>query len=164
MTADYFAVFDLPRSFDLNLPDLEKRYFAAQRRVHPDRLVGKSAAERQQAIAQSMLVNEAYETLKDPLKRARHMLALAGMTDLAKPSQELLMEIMTLREALAETDILKDIERFDRQNEEDKRATLDALLQAFAGSDILKAAELAMRFSYLGKLADEIRIRRKAVT
>ena len=162
MTADYFAVFSLPRNFNLDSAALEKRYFEAQRQFHPDRLVGKSPAERQQAIAQSMLVNEAYQTLKSTLARARHLLALEGISpDSIKPSQKLLMEIMESREALAEAQDAATIQKLAKQNEEAEEDTVVALARAFASPDLNAAAELAMRLSYLVKIGEEIRGRAK---
>ncbi len=163
MTADFFAVLDIPRSFNLNLTHLEQQYFAAQRRFHPDRLIGKTAMERQQAISQSMLANEAYDTLKSSLKRAQHLLALEGIAgDSVKPSQALLMEIMELRESLAEAATLQEIEELAHRNDAAKAEALSLLSRAFSAADNHTAAETTMRLSYLMKLEDEVRIRRKA--
>lgn len=160
MTADFFAALGLARTFQVDLTELEKRYFEAQRRFHPDRLVGKSPAERQHAISQSMLANEAYETLKEPLKRARHLLLLAGLvTDSVKPSQALLIEIMETREALADADSASR-ESLAQQNARAKEEVLTSLGHAFANSDSTQAAELTMRLSYLVKIEDEIRVKR----
>jgi molecular chaperone HscB len=165
MTQNYFFVFDLPLSFDVNPGELEKSYFSEQRRFHPDRLTGKSPAERQQAITQSMLVNEAYETLKSPLKRALHLLALHGMTqDSLKPSQELLMEIMELREALSEIHTPIALDTFAQKNEDIKRDTLAKMAEAFSTPDLQAAADAATRLSYLIKIDDEIRLRKKMVS
>jgi len=161
---DFFSLFDLPRSFDSDLASLEKAYFAAQREYHPDRLIGKLAEERQYAISRSMLINEAYEALKSPLGRARHLLALEGIDlQAVKPAPTLLLEIMELRETLAEAQTKDAIERLVMQQQDAYGSTLDALKKAFANSAADEAAQLTMRLSYLEKLGEEIRVRAKSI-
>jgi molecular chaperone HscB len=168
MTQNYFAVFNLAPSFDLDLAALEKSYFTAQRQFHPDRMVGKDAAQRQQSILQSMLVNEAYDALKSPLSRAQHLLALQNIfvgseKDSVKPSHELLMNIMESREALSEATTVKTIEALEADNSKHKTAIIAELSAAFTASDYLQAAQLTIELGYLLKLDDEIRIKKKGL-
>src|ERR1700753_1284067 len=117
---DYFSAFALQPAFDIDLADLEKRYFLAQREFHPDRMVGKSAQARTMAISRSMTLNSAYETLKLPLKRAYYLLSLQGITpDSIKPSQALLVETMEMREQLVEAASKASLEALKTRNEED---------------------------------------------
>lgn len=161
---NYFFLFELQQAFDIDLSALEKKYFSAQMRFHPDRLIGKSAIERQQSIHQSMIINEAYETLKTPLKRALHMLQLEGITqDSIKASQDLLMEIMELREKLADAGTQTQLQAISSQTVAATERTKTALSEAFSRADNAAAAQLAMRLSYLLKLAEEIRIKKKAL-
>ena len=100
---NFFEIFSLPPAFSLDLTALESAYFKAQRQFHPDRFVGKSPEEKLAALQKSMDINQAYETLKNPLKRAQYLLFLQGIIigtekDTIKPSPNLLMEIMELRE------------------------------------------------------------------
>jgi molecular chaperone HscB len=105
---NYFVLLGLPESFDIHLSELERVYFAKQRDFHPDRQIGKNDAEKQKAIFASMDINTAYQALKDPLKRAQHLLDLQGIwvnsegKDTVKPTPELLMEMMILREEVSE--------------------------------------------------------------
>ncbi|MDE3060186.1 MAG: Fe-S protein assembly co-chaperone HscB [Pseudomonadota bacterium] len=99
----YFTLLNLPPTFDLDLSALESAYFTAQRQYHPDRFVGKPPSERTAALQHSADINKAYDTLKDPLKRAQYLLHLQGIAvgteaDSVKPSQEILVEAMELRE------------------------------------------------------------------
>jgi len=161
----FFSMLGLAPTFDIDPADLERRYFALQRQFHPDRFIGKPDALRQQAIRQSMLANEAYETLKSPLRRARYLLAIAAMPpDGVTPSQALLTEIMELREALAEAASPEELNGFIAGNIQEVQKTLGLLLQAFDTKDLAAAAELTMRLSYLTKLEDEIRVRRRVVS
>jgi Fe-S protein assembly co-chaperone HscB len=107
---NFFDWLGIETSFSLDESDLRKRYLAAQRESHPDRFIGKSDKERTVAVQRSMDMTLAYETLKSPLLRAQHLLDIHGFKvnteghDTIKPSPELLMEMMELREQLAEAD------------------------------------------------------------
>jgi len=162
---DYFSLLGLPPVFDIDPADLEKRYFSVQRAVHPDSVAGKSAHERTLAISRSMQVNAAYETLKSPLKRAQYLLELNGIkTDSVKPSQMLLLEMMELRERLAETQQINEIEKLEAQNLQDRQNLITKISQTFRGNRIILAGELAMHLSYLSKISEEIRVRKKSMT
>ena len=161
---DYFALFGLSRDFNIDISDLEKRYFLIQRELHPDRLIGKSAQERTLAISRSMTVNSAYETLKSPLKRAWHMLAWEGIAqDSVKPSQDLLMETMQLREELAEAETEAALNGLETENTRGRERIIQELAVAFADKDYPRAAQTATHFSYLGKALEEIKAKKKII-
>jgi molecular chaperone HscB len=76
--ADHFAVFALPRRLTIDLADLEQRYYALSRRLHPDRFHDRPPAEQAASLRMTALVNRAYRTLKDPVQRALYWLELHG--------------------------------------------------------------------------------------
>ena len=76
--ADLFAVLGLPRRLAIDTADLERRYHAASRAVHPDRHQTASTHERELSLAASAAVNRAYRTLKDPVARGRYWLEVHG--------------------------------------------------------------------------------------
>jgi molecular chaperone HscB len=104
---DHFALLGQPRGFDLNLPALEQAYVTGQQAVHPDRLVGRSARERAYAASHSANLNDAWKTLRDPLRRALYLCQLLGI-DLGSSdgrfadAPHLLQENMELHEAFME--------------------------------------------------------------
>ncbi len=103
LPAEYFRFFDLPDHLNIDLADLEKRYYALSRKWHPDRYARKSEAERNEAEQNTALLNDAYRTLKDPVKRAEYVLAengLAAAHQSAPP--DLLEEVFELNMALEE--------------------------------------------------------------
>lgn len=159
--ADYFTVLGLKPAFPLNLNTLEEHYIAAQREAHPDRHVGKPEAERLALIQRSMLVNDAYETLKNPLSRAEHLLEMQGIfvnseDDTVKPEPALLMEVMELREQLQ--DASNDREVLRHLLDDIKKAMQDCsdgMEEAFGAADYPYAAKLTMRLQYLGKALEE---------
>ncbi len=76
--SDYFGVFSLPRRLTIDLADLEQRYYALSRRLHPDLFSDRPPAERTASLKLSALVNRAYKTLRDPVERALYWLELNG--------------------------------------------------------------------------------------
>ena len=76
---NYFTQFSLPLHLQIDLPALEKSFYALSRRLHPDRFAARPAAEQAAALAESSRLNDAYRTLKDPIARTEYLLALEGV-------------------------------------------------------------------------------------
>ena len=104
--SDYYELFGIPRGLSLSLDDLQKRFYELSRQLHPDRFMQKPEAERQRALDMSSALNDAYRTLKDPIKRAQYLLALEGFDVGEQRSKdvppELLEEVFELNMALEE--------------------------------------------------------------
>jgi molecular chaperone HscB len=156
---NYFELLGLAPGFELNLKTLEQTYFAAQRATHPDRFVGKGEAERVAAIARSQLVNDAYETLKNPLTRAEHLLEMQGLDPLADDAPvapEILAEMMDLRERIFDNGsngavlaaMVTEIKALAGVNEKE-------LAEAFAQAHYARALHETIRLQYLGKAMEE---------
>lgn len=77
--ADYFEVFSLPRRLSLDLKKLEKDFYRLSRKLHPDLYAQSSADEQEWSLANTSLLNDAYRTLKDPIKRTEYLLKLEGV-------------------------------------------------------------------------------------
>ena len=103
---DDFELFGIPRSLNLSLDALQQRYYELSRQLHPDRFMQKPEAERQRALDMSSALNDAYRTLKDPVKRAQYLLGLEGFDIGEQRSKdvppELLEEVFELNMALEE--------------------------------------------------------------
>src|SRR4051812_3359126 len=78
MSKDYFEFLELPRNLAIDPKELEKRFYALSRQLHPDLHSRKSPAERDQAEEATAILNDAYRTLRDPVKRAEYLLKLEG--------------------------------------------------------------------------------------
>jgi len=76
--SDYFAVFSIPRRPTIDLSDLEQRYYAVSRALHPDLFHDRPPAEQAASLRMTALVNRAYKTLKDPVARGLYWLELHG--------------------------------------------------------------------------------------
>jgi molecular chaperone HscB len=75
---DYFSVFGLVPRLNVDLPALEREFHALSRKVHPDRFARAGENEREWSLADTALLNDAYRTLKDPLRRTEYLLKLEG--------------------------------------------------------------------------------------
>ena len=165
---DAFARLGMPRAYDIDEAGLQRRYFDLQRRLHPDRFGAKSSRERALSQQQAAALNQAYETLKDPLDRAAELLRLAGRAvrfagQGTVDDPELLMEAMEMREALAAAATAEEAANVHARAEADVAAARADLASAFASSDLDQVERAALRLRYLDKLAEEARQRRRAL-
>jgi len=162
---DHFTRLGLPQSYDIDLELLEKQYFGFQRRLHPDRFATRTPKERALSQRQATALNEAYNTLKDPLARAAYLLKLKGRTvdiDNAATVKDpaLLMEAMEMREALAEAASVEQVAELAARAEADAQDCRHGLSSAFGKDDLDLAGGLITRLKYLTKLAEEARARK----
>ncbi len=82
LNQNHFELFGLPARFGIDAAALEARYHELQREVHPDRFAAAPEAERRVSMQLATRVNEAYQTLKSPLRRAVYILQLRGVDPL----------------------------------------------------------------------------------
>ncbi|MBS1815301.1 MAG: Fe-S protein assembly co-chaperone HscB [Acidobacteria bacterium] len=75
----YFEIFHLPPKLGLDTAALEKQFYKLSREYHPDRFASKSVEEQNKATEMSSLLNDAYRTLKDPIRRTEYLLELEGI-------------------------------------------------------------------------------------
>lgn len=160
----YFQLFELAQTFHLDASALEQRYRALQMTVHPDKSAHLSDAEQRVAMQQATWVNEAYQTLRNPLRRARYVLQLHGVdtqeeTNTAMPVDFLLAQ-MDRREAVMEARQNRDVTALGEL--ETRMQTDTGALQAQlavridAEKNYAAAAELVRKLRFMEKLAEEI--------
>jgi molecular chaperone HscB len=104
-TEDYYSLFDLPREFGLDLPELERRFRDRSRQLHPDRFAKAEPKERRLSLERATRLNDAHRALKDWRLRAAYLLKLAGQDVFGEGrtfnDPEFLEEQLEWREALA---------------------------------------------------------------
>ena len=76
MTKNYFEIFNLPEKFDIDLTVLQENYREIQKKIHPDKFTTSTENEKIQSMIKSTQINDAYKTLKLPLKRASYITSL----------------------------------------------------------------------------------------
>ncbi|MCO4799768.1 MAG: co-chaperone HscB [Colwelliaceae bacterium] len=111
---NYFEIFGLEEKFSVDLDQLTERFQAIQKSVHPDRFAHASSQEQLLAVKKSTAVNDAYQTLKKPIKRAEYILSLRGVEipneQVTFSDNMFLMRQMELREMLAEVKFADDVD------------------------------------------------------
>jgi len=111
---NYFQLFDIENSFDIDLQNLSSSYQALQKAVHPDKYAHASEQEQRIAVQKSAQINDAYQTLKNPLLRAEYILVERGVDMPNEQSSfsdtSFLMHQMELREMLEEIQFASDID------------------------------------------------------
>lgn len=156
----YYQVFDLgERRFDVNVPDLERRYKALQRRLHPDKFSTASALEREYAHQQAAVVNQAYDVLKKPLRRAHYILNQAGLgacEGMTITDPELLMYVMEAREDVEGAGDAAQLQGLLEQNTAVKDRCIEELAAAFRAGDLQLAAELTTQLRYICRIREAI--------
>jgi len=105
-TQNYFELFGLPVCYEVDQPKLAEHYRELQRTVHPDKYANASDQDRRMSVQKAAQINEAFQTLKSPIRRARYMLEMRGIEfdDQRETAIDpmFLMEQMELRETLAD--------------------------------------------------------------
>jgi molecular chaperone HscB len=100
---NYFEVFDLPKVLSLDLNALEKKFHELSRKYHPDFFTNAPAPERQKALQMTANLNDAYRTLRHPVRRVEHLVEIEGFKpDGSKVPQAFLMEIFEINEQIDE--------------------------------------------------------------
>ena len=115
---NYFALFNLPEQFAIDLNLLESNYRAIQSASHPDRFVTCTSAEKLQSMQTATLANEAYLTLKNPANRAKYLLALQGIDAIDEKNTQMpadfLMQQMEWREAMEDAKAAKNMDDLEQ--------------------------------------------------
>lgn len=161
---NYFEIFEIPVSFEVDQDTLSLRYRDRQRAVHPDRFANASDQQKRLSVQHAALINEAYQTLKSPLPRARYMLELGGITlddNDTSMDPSFLMEQMELRESLAEVrskdDPFNELNRLRDHIEGTERELVQSLQQLFAdGSELEPGKDLIRRMQFIQRLLGEV--------
>jgi len=138
---DYFTFFGFPRKLNLDTAELEKEFYALSRRLHPDVFGQADTQERSWSLEQSSMLNDAYRTLKDPIKRTEYLLRLEGVelgeqskqaTEKARATGELKKQVVPpdLLEEVFELNLHLEELRIEKKMGEDDPALLEEIGKA----------------------------------
>lgn len=137
-----FEALGIEARYDLDLKAVEKRHRELSVALHPDKFSAAGPSARREAIERAAQVNEAWRIVKDPIRRAEALFRLAGIevgeTNEPKSEQAFLMDMMEMREALAEARDEKDLSKIraladDAESRE--KAAKEAISVASARAD-----------------------------
>ena len=119
LQSDDFELMGLPRQFVLDRDLLDARWKELQKQAHPDRFSAEGGVAQRIAMQWSVRINEAYQRLKHPLKRAAYLCELYGVPVRAEDNTAMpaafLMQQMEWREALEEAETEDAIDALDQE-------------------------------------------------
>jgi len=167
---NHFELFQLPPRFALDAGALDAAYRDVQGRVHPDRFVNATDAEKRVAMQWATRANEAYQTLKNPQKRAQYLCEQNGVDLQAESNTAMpmafLMQQMEWREELGEARAGKDLamlEALAAQLKAERKALLATVGNQLDAGDYHQAAQGVRALMFLDKFGEEVRFAFEAI-
>lgn len=120
LPADYFTFFALPRKLNVDVTGLEREFYTLSRKLHPDLYSGADLREQEWSLEQSSQLNDAYRTLKDPIKRTQYLLRLEGveLEEQSKAATEQARASGHLKKQVVPPDLLEEVFDLNMQLEE----------------------------------------------
>jgi molecular chaperone HscB len=120
MPVDYFTFFGLPRKLNLDVALLEREFYELSRKLHPDLSARAEKREQEWSLEQSSLLNDAYRTLKDPIKRTEYLLRLEGveLEEQSKAATEKARTTGEIKKQVVPPDLLEEVFELNMQLEE----------------------------------------------
>jgi molecular chaperone HscB len=117
---DYFTFFGLPLKLNLNVAVLEKDFYELSRKLHPDLNARAGSQEQEWSLEQSSLLNDAYRTLRDPIKRTQYLLRLEGieLEEQSKAATEQARVTGEIKKQIVPPDLLEEVFELNMQLEE----------------------------------------------
>lgn len=161
---NHFELFGLVEGFELDTRQLADTYRQLQTQFHPDRFATAPEREQLVAVQRAAQINDAYTTLKTPLRRAEYLLFLRG-TDIRGEQQTLqdtsfLVQQLEWRERLAdlkgEADPEGAIKDFRQEIGHDHQLLMQQLTLTLAAGDDLIAADCVRKLKFVDKLLEEL--------
>ena len=163
-TNNYFEIFGLPVSYQVDLGLLSERYREMQREFHPDRYASKPAQEQRLAVQYAAVINQAFSELQSPLLRAQYLLNLNNIESEgdAQITRDplFLMQQIELREKLSDvaqsSDAFSMLEEVAEEAESEYTALQKVFDQQYSQSQFQEALETIAKMQFFSKLLVEI--------
>ena len=117
---DYFSFFGLPRKLNVDTGTLEREFYNLSRKLHPDLYAQAESQEQAWSLQQSSLLNDAYRTLKDPIRRTQYLLRLEGveLEEQSKTATDRARQTGEVKKQVVPPDLLEEVFEFNMQLEE----------------------------------------------
>jgi molecular chaperone HscB len=158
---NHFELFQLTPRFDIDLAQLDSAYREIQARVHPDKFVATGSAEQRVAMQWATRANEAYQTLKNPLKRASYLCEINGVPLQAESNTAMpaafLMQQMAWREELDEAKNQADaLQLLEAKVHQAYQQQISQIAAHFKQSDYQQAAQSVRQLMFLEKFTADL--------
>jgi molecular chaperone HscB len=163
-----FELFNTPPVLAFERSALDAQWRALQAEVHPDKFAAEGVSAQRVAMQWAVRVNEAYQRLKDPLKRAAYLCELNGAPvnaeiNTAMPTS-FLMQQMEWREALDEAPALPAVEALAAQVDAHRKAALrDLQITLDEKRDFTAAAQQVRALMFVERFAADVDLRLEAL-
>jgi molecular chaperone HscB len=117
---DYFTFFGLPRKLNVDIAQLEREFYELSRKLHPDLIARADKQEQEWGLEQSSHLNDAYRTLKDPIRRTEYLLRLEGveLEEQSKAATEKARATGEIKKQVVPPDLLEEVFELNMQLEE----------------------------------------------
>jgi molecular chaperone HscB len=156
---NYFELFDLPVSLNVDKSRLAKKYFELQKKYHPDYFTQATEAEQEEALEKSSAVNKALKILKDKDSTIKYLLQLKGLLEEEEKYQlppDFLMEVMELNEELT-ADSATAINDFEKDIYSGVQSIIEQYdAAAITTAELLKVKEYYFKKKYLQRILDRL--------
>jgi molecular chaperone HscB len=166
--SDDFELFGIERRFALDRAALDARWRALQAEVHPDRFASEGAAAQRVAMQWAVRVNEAYQRLRDPIKRAAYLCEMHGAPIEAENNTAMptgfLMQQLEWREGLDEAHGVAEVQTIAAEVQAHRSAALDRVQQTLdIARDFAAAAQQVRALMFIERFGDDIDRRLEAL-
>jgi molecular chaperone HscB len=156
-----FELFGLPEQFAQDRAAIDARWKELQREAHPDKFAAQGHAAQRVAMQWSVRINEAYQRLKDPLKRAAYLCELRGCpieaeNNTAMPA-DFLVEQMEWREELDEARTRADLDVLEGELDRARADTLKRIGELLdQKGDPAAAAQQARALMFIERFGHDV--------
>jgi len=161
---NFFELFDLPVSYDVDLNQVQQHYMELQKQVHPDKFVNGSDQEKRLSMQQTSWINEAQATLKEPVLRASYLLKLKGI-DVSLENETtsdtaFLMQQLEMRDRLEhiknETDPVAVLDSMAKEINSSSQLMMENFSEAYENDQFDEARELIRKLQFMQKANKEV--------
>ena len=162
MSLNFFTLLQLPETFVIDLEKLDQNYQNIQKEIHPDRFATSDDQTKLESIKKTAQANNAYQTLKSPIRRAEYLLLLEGIhiddEKYTAVPQDFLMQQMEWREELESHKQNKvALEKLAQDIQKNKHAMIKELPKLFENkSNLDEAAKITRELNFIEKIEQHI--------
>ena len=163
---DYFEMFEIPVSLQVDSITLKQRFYLLSRKFHPDFFTNENEMEQEAALEMSSLLNKAYKTFQDPEETIKYVLQLKGLLEDDEKYQlppQFLMEMMELNEQLADAKLEGNDAAINSSKqsisilEEEMYVPVKSIIEGYldgitSTTDLLKVKEYYFKKKYLKRI------------
>ena len=150
---EFFDIYEIEPSFSISENELKKRYLVLQKKFHPDRFAHSSIEEQKTALINSSLINDAYQVLKDDIRRAKYLLECNGVEITNHTNPAFLMKQMEYEEKIEDHSNDKNqLLSIQKELQEELEQYKDKLTVDFDKKNFDRATNQINEFIFIDKL------------